>query len=152
VVSFTPPPPYHRRNRPRHPLYTKLGGLQSRSGRCKDKKNFVPAENQTWAVQPVAIPTELFRLRSLLYQRRQEIVRKSTIIFRTYLKSGLRSRLALALFDSTRRRLQDVQFRAGCRQHHSFMLRPDSPSSLNSTVGVLILPLSSKYFDVSTHC
>jgi hypothetical protein len=54
VVSFTLLPLYSRGNRPRHPLDRKLGGPQSRSGRCEEDKNLPPAGNTTRSVQPVA--------------------------------------------------------------------------------------------------
>jgi hypothetical protein len=44
---------------PRYPLDKRLGGPQSRSGRCGVRKVFAPTGNQNSAVQPVAIPTEL---------------------------------------------------------------------------------------------
>jgi hypothetical protein len=41
-------------NRPRYPLDMRLGGPQSRSGRCGVEKNVAPAGILTPAVQPVA--------------------------------------------------------------------------------------------------
>jgi hypothetical protein len=43
-----------RGNRLHCPLDGRLGGLQSRSGRCGEEKNLGYAENRTLAVQPVA--------------------------------------------------------------------------------------------------
>jgi hypothetical protein len=45
---------------PWYPLDRRLGGPQNRPGRYREKKNIAPAGNPTPAVQPVAIPTELF--------------------------------------------------------------------------------------------
>jgi hypothetical protein len=39
---------------PRYPLDRRLGGPQSRSGRCRDEGNLTLAGNQTPVVQPVA--------------------------------------------------------------------------------------------------
>jgi hypothetical protein len=39
----------------RYPLDRRMGGPQSRSGRCGDENNLSPAGNQTPAVQPVPI-------------------------------------------------------------------------------------------------
>jgi hypothetical protein len=43
----------------RYPLDTRLGGSQSRSGRCGGEKNLAPAGNRTRALQPVA-HTEIY--------------------------------------------------------------------------------------------
>jgi hypothetical protein len=43
---------------PQYVLDRRLGGPQSRSGRCGEKI-LTPAGNRTWAVQPVALPTEI---------------------------------------------------------------------------------------------
>jgi hypothetical protein len=53
-VSFTPRSLYLRGNRPRYPLDRRLGGPQSRYGRCGEEKNLAPAGNRNPAVQPVA--------------------------------------------------------------------------------------------------
>jgi hypothetical protein len=39
---------------PRYPFDKKLGGPQSRAGRCGEEKNLAPAGNKTPAVQPIA--------------------------------------------------------------------------------------------------
>jgi hypothetical protein len=49
------------RKEPRYPSDTRLGGPQSRFGLCEER-NLAPAGNQTPAVQPVGILTELSRL------------------------------------------------------------------------------------------
>jgi hypothetical protein len=54
IFSFTPRSLYARGNRLRYTLYRRLGGPQSRSGRCGEETNLTPAGNQTPAVQPVA--------------------------------------------------------------------------------------------------
>jgi hypothetical protein len=41
VVSFTPLPLYPRGENPRYPLGRRLGGPQSQSGRCGEKKNLL---------------------------------------------------------------------------------------------------------------
>jgi hypothetical protein len=43
-----------RWKRPRHPLNRKLGGLQSRSGRCEEEKSLASTGNWTPAAEPVA--------------------------------------------------------------------------------------------------
>jgi hypothetical protein len=43
VVCFTPRPFYPQRKSPRYPLDRRLGGLQSRSGRGGEEKNWQPA-------------------------------------------------------------------------------------------------------------
>jgi hypothetical protein len=69
VVSFTPRPPYHPRQRARYSLNKRHGSALSRSGRFGIKKNFLPLpEIEPWFCgrQPeactVAIPTEPPRL------------------------------------------------------------------------------------------
>lgn len=50
---------------PWHPLYWRLAGHHSRSGRCGEKKNILPlpgTEPRTSFLQLIVIPTELFRL------------------------------------------------------------------------------------------
>jgi hypothetical protein len=66
VVSFTPRPLYPRGNRPRYPLYRRLGGPQSRSERHGEEKNLASAGNRTPAVQPVAIPILILMRRVFL--------------------------------------------------------------------------------------
>jgi hypothetical protein len=58
VVSFKLRPLYSRGNHTWYPLIRRLGGPQSRSGRCGEEKNFVPAENRT-----PARSESLYRLR-----------------------------------------------------------------------------------------
>jgi hypothetical protein len=41
IISFTPWPLYHQGNRLQYPFEMKLGGPQSRSGRCGENKNVV---------------------------------------------------------------------------------------------------------------
>jgi hypothetical protein len=68
VVSVTSWPIYPRGKNHRYPLDRRLGGPQSRSGRCEEEKNLAPIGNQTPAVQPVAIATEPSRLpRNTMY-------------------------------------------------------------------------------------
>jgi hypothetical protein len=67
---------------PRYPLDRRLGGPQSRYGRCGEEENLAPAGNRTPAVQPVAIPTELSRLLS-------EMDTKSMIIVADFLQNVL---------------------------------------------------------------
>jgi hypothetical protein len=62
VVTFTAWQLYPRVKTPLYPLDRRLCRPQSRSGRCSEEKNFDPAGNRTSAVQPVAVPTKLFRL------------------------------------------------------------------------------------------
>jgi hypothetical protein len=50
----------HRERAPRWPLDRKLGGPQSRSGRCGEEQNLSSAGYGTPAVQLAAIATELF--------------------------------------------------------------------------------------------
>jgi hypothetical protein len=69
VVSFTPQPLYSQGKDPWYPLDRRLGGPQSRSGRCGEKKNSQPPpELEPPIIQPVArrCTTELSRLLSLL--------------------------------------------------------------------------------------
>jgi hypothetical protein len=54
VVSFTPRTLSPRGSRSRHTLDRRLGGPQSRSGRCREKKNLDPTGIWTLAVQAVA--------------------------------------------------------------------------------------------------
>jgi hypothetical protein len=54
VVSFTPLPPYSHGNSPLYPLDRRLGGLQSRSVCCGERKNLPPDGNRTPADQSVA--------------------------------------------------------------------------------------------------
>jgi hypothetical protein len=54
VVSFTLLPLYPRRKNSLHPLDMRLGGPQSRSGRCGKGKKSWPFRNRTRTVQPVA--------------------------------------------------------------------------------------------------
>jgi hypothetical protein len=61
VVTFTPLPFYPQGKSPWYPLDGRLGGPQSRSGRCGEEKNLSPAGNRTLAIHSVAIPTELCR-------------------------------------------------------------------------------------------
>jgi hypothetical protein len=49
-----------------YPLDRRLGGPQSQSGRDGEEKNIVPATNQTSAIQPIAILTELSQLSETL--------------------------------------------------------------------------------------
>jgi hypothetical protein len=53
VVSFTPRPLYPRGKSRQYLLDRRLGGSQSRSGRCGEEKNLAPARNKTPAIQPV---------------------------------------------------------------------------------------------------
>jgi hypothetical protein len=53
IVSFTPLPLYPWRKSPRYPLYRRLVGLQSWSGRCGEEKNLAPPRDRNRAVQPV---------------------------------------------------------------------------------------------------
>jgi hypothetical protein len=62
-ISFKPWPLFPWRNVRQYPLDRRPTGLRNRSGRCGGKETSVsPTGNQTPAVQPVAIPTELPRL------------------------------------------------------------------------------------------
>jgi hypothetical protein len=54
VFSFTPRPLYPWGKSPRYPLDMRLGGLESRSGRCGEEKHLAPAGNRTPAVHPVS--------------------------------------------------------------------------------------------------
>jgi hypothetical protein len=54
-------------NAPRYPLDRRLGGPQSRSGRCGEQKYLVPAGNRSPTVQPVTVPTDLSRLITKMY-------------------------------------------------------------------------------------
>jgi hypothetical protein len=54
VVTFTPRPHFPRGKIPRYSLDRRLGGPQSRSGRCGGERNLALAGNRTPAVQPVA--------------------------------------------------------------------------------------------------
>jgi hypothetical protein len=65
VVSFTHRPLCLQVKSPRYPLDRKLGGPQSRSGRCGDEKNSQPMPRlEPPIIQPVAerYMTELSRL------------------------------------------------------------------------------------------
>jgi hypothetical protein len=65
VVSFTLRPLYSPGKSPRYPLYRRLGGPQSRSGRRGEEKILDPTGTRNFdptVVQAVAIPTELSRL------------------------------------------------------------------------------------------
>jgi hypothetical protein len=66
VVSFTPRPLYSLGKSPRYPLDKRLGGPQNLCECCGEEKNCAPAGIRTPAVQPVASPTELSRLRVIL--------------------------------------------------------------------------------------
>jgi hypothetical protein len=71
VVSFMPRPLYTLGNRPPVPLDRRLGGPQSRYGRCGQKKSPAPTGNRTSSVQLVTKPTEpsrLFRLTCLVWR------------------------------------------------------------------------------------
>jgi hypothetical protein len=66
VVSFSPLPLY-----PRYPLYSRLGGPQSRSGLRGEEKNSWPTGTRTptprsYSPHPVATPTTLSRLSYLI--------------------------------------------------------------------------------------
>jgi hypothetical protein len=53
VISFTPLSLYSRGKSPRYPLDERLGGPQSRSGRCGEENSFVPVGNWIPSVQSV---------------------------------------------------------------------------------------------------
>jgi hypothetical protein len=57
VVSFTPLPLYPRKKSPRYPLDRRLGGLQSRSGRCGEEKNLA-----LQGIEPEPSSPSLYRL------------------------------------------------------------------------------------------
>jgi hypothetical protein len=57
VVSFTPLPLYPRGKSPRYPLDRKLGGPQSRSGRCGEEKNLALPE-----IEPGPSSPQLYQL------------------------------------------------------------------------------------------
>jgi hypothetical protein len=64
VVSFTPHPLYPHGNSLLYPLDRRLGGLQSRSGRCGEDKNSQPLPRQEPPIiQPITqrYTTELSR-------------------------------------------------------------------------------------------
>jgi hypothetical protein len=50
-----------------YPLCRKLSGPTAGLDSVEKRKFFVPAENRTWAIQRVAIPTELSQLRTKLF-------------------------------------------------------------------------------------
>jgi hypothetical protein len=56
------PADLYRGKSPRYPLDRRLGGPQSRYGRCGENKNLALAGNPTSAFQPIAVPSELSRL------------------------------------------------------------------------------------------
>jgi hypothetical protein len=62
VVRFTTRPLYSREKSLSYPLDRRLSGPQSRSAGCGEEINSSSAGTRTPAVQPVAIPTELFRI------------------------------------------------------------------------------------------
>jgi hypothetical protein len=65
VISFTPQPLYPRGKRPRHKLIRRPGGLQNRSGRGGEEKNFLSLPGfEHLIIQPVdqRYTTELSRL------------------------------------------------------------------------------------------
>jgi hypothetical protein len=67
AVSFMPRPIYPQGNSPQYLLDRRLGGPQSRSGCGTETKNFQPPpeiEPRSSSPWPVAIPTELSRLRT----------------------------------------------------------------------------------------
>jgi hypothetical protein len=63
VVSFKVQPLYPQRKSPWYPLDRRLGGSQSRSGRCGEKF-FIPAANRSLAVKLITHPklTAVFHL------------------------------------------------------------------------------------------
>jgi hypothetical protein len=68
VVNFKPLPLYPREKSPRQPLDRRLGGLQSRSGRCEEKKILHCRQSNPGrpARQPVAIPTSTLFVNTIL--------------------------------------------------------------------------------------
>jgi hypothetical protein len=74
VVSLTFRPLYCRWNRPRYTMDRRLVGPECRYGRYGEDKSLAPARNQTLVLQPVTIPTELFRsCETMFILRGQEI-------------------------------------------------------------------------------
>jgi hypothetical protein len=62
VVSFTPRPLYPWGKSPRYPLDRRLGGLQSRSGRCGEQKILDPTGTRTPTPRRPASSQSLYRL------------------------------------------------------------------------------------------
>jgi hypothetical protein len=91
VVSFTPRPLYPRGKRPRYPFDRRLGGLQSRSGRCGGKKFLTLPGLEFRPLGRPARSQSLYRLRYPSYFRyycyfprvTEEIHEVSTATFRT---------------------------------------------------------------------
>jgi hypothetical protein len=101
VVSFTPRPFYPREKSPRYPLETRLGGPQSRSGRCGEEKNLASAGNRTPAVQPVPILTELSRLlhtKEIEDNRKLFMLEFSTVMFVIWVSCYRRTEILLCCY------------------------------------------------------
>jgi hypothetical protein len=72
MVSFTPRPLFPRRKNPRYPLDTRLGGPQSRSGRCGVEKNpLLLPRNRTLAVQTIVIPAPYIEHKTMIMTEHQ---------------------------------------------------------------------------------
>jgi hypothetical protein len=80
VVRSTPQPLYLQGKSPRYPLHRRLGGTQSRSGRCDEEKNSqsLPGlEHRSSSPQPpnlghlpVTIPTDIIRFTTSAFSTR----------------------------------------------------------------------------------
>jgi hypothetical protein len=75
VVSFTPRPLYPQGKSPRYPLARRLGGPQSRSGRCDEEKNSQPPPGiEPWNPDRPARSPALYRLSLNTYWGSSEFV------------------------------------------------------------------------------
>jgi hypothetical protein len=82
MVNFTSLPLYSWEKRSRYPLYRSLDGPWSWYGCYGEEINFVPAGNQTPAIQPIAlsIPIELSQLSFMRLRNGENITDFETVI------------------------------------------------------------------------